>query len=64
MAGVIQWYRGVEGQEMENRDHQGEEKHQEHLDLDNNSSDQFIVIINLFSSPWPELSYCSHLLEQ
>ena len=58
---------------MECRDHQGEGKHQEHLDLDNVRSDQFIVIINLgkhpqylflFSSPWPELSYRSDILDQ
>ena len=41
----IQWYRGVEGQQIEYRDHQGEEKHQKHPD--NDSSDQFLVIINL-----------------
>ena len=32
---------------MEFRDHQEEGKHQEHLDPDNDSSAQIIVIINL-----------------
>ena len=32
---------------MDCRNHQEEGKHQEHLELDNDCSDQFIVIINL-----------------
>ena len=46
---------------MECRDHQEEGKHQEHLDLDNVRSDQYLF---LFSSPWPELSYRSDILDQ
>ena len=53
---------GVEGQKMDCRNHQEEGKHQEHLEPDNDSSDQFIVFINLGKDYTPldalNISFC------